>query len=170
MKSLRLSIIVAATAFGLGAGSDAAMANPAPAWIGGDAAAPRAMLSYGVYTPGDQPMLQQVQFFLWGGRHFCWYYSGWNGPGFYWCGYAWRRGHGWGGHRGWHGWDHRGHRDWNHGGGGWNHGGGNWNHGGGGWNHRDRHGDHGGWNRRGHDGDHGDGNRGNRGDGGYNRH
>jgi hypothetical protein len=51
--------------------------------------------------------------FVFGGRNFCWYDSGWQGPGFYWCGYAWRSGLGWGGARGWHGW---------HGGGGF-HGG-----------------------------------------------
>lgn len=50
--------------------------------------------------------VQQAQFFF-GGRDYCWYNSGWHGPGFYWCGYAWRRGFGWGGGRGWHGWDHR---------------------------------------------------------------
>ena len=30
--------------------------------------------------------------------------DGWNGPGWYWCGYAWRRGYGWGGGYGYHGW------------------------------------------------------------------
>lgn len=50
--------------------------------------------------------IQQVQF-LYGGRDYCWYNNGWRGPGFYWCGYAFRRGLGWGGGAGWHGWDHR---------------------------------------------------------------
>ena len=50
--------------------------------------------------------VQQVQF-LYGGRNYCWYDNGWRGPGFYWCGYAFRRGLGWGGGVGWHGW-HRG--------------------------------------------------------------
>src|ERR1700761_5419152 len=45
--------------------------------------------------------------FVFGGRNYCWYDSGWRGPGFYWCGYAFRRGLGWGGGAGWHGW-HRG--------------------------------------------------------------
>ncbi|MGA7809297.1 hypothetical protein, partial [Bradyrhizobium sp.] len=49
---------------------------------------------------------EQVQF-IFGGRGYCWYDDGWHGPGFYWCGYAWRRGFGWGGGAGWHGW-HRG--------------------------------------------------------------
>lgn len=38
------------------------------------------------------------------GRQYCWYNDGWRGPGFYWCGYAWRQGRGWGGGRGWQGW------------------------------------------------------------------
>ncbi len=45
--------------------------------------------------------------FVWGGRNYCWYNSAWQGPGWYWCGYAWRRGFGWGGRAGWHGWNHR---------------------------------------------------------------
>lgn len=46
---------------------------------------------------------EQTQF-IFGGRRYCFYLSGWRGPGWYWCGYAWRRGFGWGGPRGWHGW------------------------------------------------------------------
>ena len=49
---------------------------------------------------------ENTQFFF-GGNNFCWYYDGWQGPGWYWCGYAWRRGYGWGGGEGYHGW-HRG--------------------------------------------------------------
>ncbi len=48
--------------------------------------------------------LQNVQAYYWGGRQYCWYDDGWRGPGWYWCGYAWRRGYGWGGVYGWHGW------------------------------------------------------------------
>ena len=40
------------------------------------------------------------------GHNFCWYDGGWQGPGFYWCGYAWNNGNGWGGGEGWHGWNH----------------------------------------------------------------
>src|SRR5580692_4258112 len=47
--------------------------------------------------------VEQAQF-VFGGRNYCWYDDGWRGPGFYWCGYAWRRGLGWGGGVGWHGW------------------------------------------------------------------
>jgi hypothetical protein len=52
--------------------------------------------------------IQQAQFYF-GGRRYCWYDSAWRGPGFYWCGYAWRRGYGWGGGYGWRGW-HAGRR------------------------------------------------------------
>ena len=41
--------------------------------------------------------------FLFGGRQYCWYEYGWQGPGWYWCGYERRRGYGWGGGYGWHG-------------------------------------------------------------------
>jgi hypothetical protein len=50
--------------------------------------------------------------YLWGGRRFCWYNNAWNGPGWYWCGYAFRRGYGWGGGYGWNGWVWRGGRGW----------------------------------------------------------
>jgi hypothetical protein len=43
-----------------------------------------------------------------GGRNYCWYSAGWQGPGWYWCGYASRRGLGWGGGEGWHGWSSNG--------------------------------------------------------------
>ncbi|MCL2714584.1 MAG: hypothetical protein FWD68_08410 [Alphaproteobacteria bacterium] len=45
--------------------------------------------------------------YFYGGRQYCWYDDAWQGPGYYWCGYAWRRGAGWGGPAGWRGW-HRG--------------------------------------------------------------
>jgi hypothetical protein len=44
--------------------------------------------------------------FIYEGREHCWYDRGWHGPGWYWCGYAFRRGLGWGGPVGWHGWRH----------------------------------------------------------------
>lgn len=67
-------------------------------------AAPSAQLYDGVYRDNDQPVLEDVQFYAFGGRNFCWYDAGWEGPGYYWCGYAWRRGFGWGGGFGWNGW------------------------------------------------------------------
>ena len=40
--------------------------------------------------------VEKAQFFLLG-HNFCWYDGGWQGPGWYWCGYAWNNGYGWGG-------------------------------------------------------------------------
>jgi hypothetical protein len=48
--------------------------------------------------------------FVYLGRNYCWYPDGWHGPGFYWCGYAYRTGFGWGGPIGWRGWRHGGGR------------------------------------------------------------
>jgi hypothetical protein len=64
-------------------------------------------LPFDRYTAASVPNdIEQAQFFF-GGRNYCWYDDGWHGPGYYWCGYAFRRGLGWGGAEGWHGW-HRG--------------------------------------------------------------
>jgi len=70
---------------------------------GGAQAAPQGGLMSGVYRSGDAASLQPAQF-IFSGQNYCWYATGWQGPGFYWCGYAWRRGLGWGGGNGWHGW------------------------------------------------------------------
>ncbi len=51
----------------------------------------------------DRAPVEKTQF-LSGGRQYCFYPDGWRGPGFYWCGYAQRRGFGWGGPAGWRGW------------------------------------------------------------------
>lgn len=48
-------------------------------------------------------MIEDVQF-VFGGRRYCWYDDGWQGQGWYWCGYPWRSGLGWGGGEGWNGW------------------------------------------------------------------
>lgn len=50
--------------------------------------------------------VEQVQFVFGGHRH-CWYPDGWHGPGWYWCGYRLRHGHGWAGGEGYRGWRHR---------------------------------------------------------------
>jgi hypothetical protein len=42
--------------------------------------------------------------YVYGGHNYCWYDEGWRGPGWYWCGYAFRHGLGWGGAVGWNGW------------------------------------------------------------------
>lgn len=47
--------------------------------------------------------IEQVQF-RFGGYDYCWYDDGWRGPGWYWCGYAYRTGYGWGGPLGWNNW------------------------------------------------------------------
>jgi hypothetical protein len=73
----------------------------------GASAEPSSQLIFGVDRAGDAPLLERVQF-VFGGHNFCWYDSGWQGAGFYWCGYANRRGLGWGGGDGFHGW-HGGH-------------------------------------------------------------
>ncbi|HEX7790204.1 MAG TPA: hypothetical protein VF467_06700 [Afipia sp.] len=59
---------------------------------------------------GTSPIASDVQQaqFVFGGRNYCWYEAGWHGPGFYWCGYAYRRGYGWGGGHGWRGWNRGG--------------------------------------------------------------
>jgi len=48
--------------------------------------------------------LDEVQY-RWNGRSYCFYFDGWNGPGWYRCGWRHRRGMGWGGPTGWRGWD-----------------------------------------------------------------
>ena len=39
-------------------------------------------------------MVEKTQY-VYGGRRYCWYDNGWQGPGWYWCGYAFRQGFGW---------------------------------------------------------------------------
>jgi hypothetical protein len=75
--------------------------------VGAASAEPSSQLIFGVDRAGDAPSLERVQF-VFGGHNFCWYDNGWQGPGFYWCGYANRRGLGFGGGDGFHGW-HGGH-------------------------------------------------------------
>jgi hypothetical protein len=99
---------VAAVAVGVTAVGTRAEAGPLPAFGGLGAASDAVAIT------------ENVQYFF-GGRNYCWYDDGWQGPGWYWCGYRWRRGHGWGGGHNFHGW-----------GGGGGMGGGNWMGGGGG--------------------------------------
>lgn len=84
-----------------GAGALTLIAGAAPAATlteGGGA-----QLVVGVYDRAQPPALEETQW-VWGGRNYCWYPGGWHGPGYYWCGYAWRSGWGWGGPLGWNGW------------------------------------------------------------------
>jgi hypothetical protein len=59
-------------------------------------------LVVGVDHPGDA-VIEKTQY-VYLGHDWCWYDSAWRGPGFYWCGFAWRHGVGWGGPIGWRGW------------------------------------------------------------------
>jgi Chaperone of endosialidase len=52
-------------------------------------------------------LIAQAQY-SYGGKDYCWYDDGWNGPGWYVCGQYTVRGVGWGGGAGWHGWVHTG--------------------------------------------------------------
>jgi hypothetical protein len=45
-----------------------------------------------------------VRVYVHEGRRYCFYFEGWHGPGWYRCGFAWRRGIGWGGVYGWNSW------------------------------------------------------------------
>ena len=94
-----MSKLVSAMLFLAGAGAAGAVAAPTK---GAPAAAPSA--------------IEQTQFY-WNGREYCFYDDGWRGPGWYWCGYAWRRGMGWGGDRAWrdrhyYDFDRRDHREY----------------------------------------------------------
>jgi hypothetical protein len=88
--------------------------------LAGGASAQESALTVQVDRQGGALIPASFQLYMFGGRQFCWYASAWRGPGWYWCGYAWRNGLGWGGPRGWHGWHDRGggHGGGGHGGGG----------------------------------------------------
>jgi hypothetical protein len=76
----------------------------ASATIGGRAEAGAFGVTEGLRAAADRLAITETVQFIWNGRRYCWYPGGWRGPGWYWCGYAWRRGFGWGGPAGWHGW------------------------------------------------------------------
>jgi hypothetical protein len=63
--------------------------------------------SSGIRTAIDDLNVVQDAQFVFGGQRHCWYTRGWNGTGWYRCGYSSRRGHGWGGGEGWNGWHRR---------------------------------------------------------------
>jgi hypothetical protein len=88
-----LITIAAATAFVAGAAIMGAGVGAAPI------VAPGAIRA----ATDSVNMVESVQF-IWLGRNYCWYDDGWNGPGWYWCGYAFNSGYGWGGGYGWHSW------------------------------------------------------------------
>ena len=96
MKNLQISILAAATlALGATGAANAQSLDPS--------AASGAKLVVGVYNSAEPAQLEKTQFFY-GGRNYCWYLEGWRGPGYYWCGFNWRRGFGWGGGYGWNNW------------------------------------------------------------------
>ena len=82
--------------FALSLGLISQLALPASAELGVGGSALRDSLS-------QSSPVEPAQFF-WGGHRYCWYDFGWQGPGWYRCGFAWRTGFGWGGPVGWHGW------------------------------------------------------------------
>jgi hypothetical protein len=89
MRKLRLTLTAVLAVMGatIAGHSDAAVINPGALRT----------------AANELTAVQTVQFF-WRGRRYCWYDAGWRGPGWYWCGYRWRRGFGWGGPIGWRGW------------------------------------------------------------------
>lgn len=91
MRSLFLAATAAASLVGGALATGGAQAEQSP------------QLIFGVDRTGETPALDRVQY-LYGGQNYCWYTGGWQGPGFYQCGYAWRVGFGWGGGYGWRGW------------------------------------------------------------------
>jgi hypothetical protein len=92
MKQFRLALVLGAALGATMAFTATTQAMPAQTGLAADA--------------GNLSAVEQAQF-IFGGRNYCFYPDGWHGPGWYWCGYALRRGFGWGGVEGWHGW-HRG--------------------------------------------------------------
>jgi hypothetical protein len=52
----------------------------------------------------ETDIVDQAAVYVYEGRRFCFYFDGWNGPGWYRCGFAFRRGLGWGGTYGWRSW------------------------------------------------------------------
>src|SRR5204863_7517307 len=47
-----------------------------------------------------------VQVYVHEGQRYCFYFNGWHGAGWYRCGFAFRRGLGWGGGYGWNQWSY----------------------------------------------------------------
>ena len=91
MDKLRF-VIAAAGALAIGTFAS----GVAQAAVQGGASAIRAASESGSIT-------EQTQF-RFGGYDYCWADDGWRGPGWYWCGYAYRPGLGWGGPVGWNNW------------------------------------------------------------------
>ena len=80
----KILFVVAACAAALVAGAKESEASPA----GGAGALGNAV---------DSSMTEPAQVYVRAGRRYCFYVDAWRGPGWYRCGFAWRRGLGWGG-------------------------------------------------------------------------
>jgi hypothetical protein len=63
----------------------------------------------GIRATADTLKLVAPAQYIWNGRSYCWYDSGWKGPGWYVCSYGpWVSGLWWGGGHGWHNWSWHG--------------------------------------------------------------
>lgn len=51
-------------------------------------------------------LVEKTAIYVVEGRRYCFYFNGWHGPGWYRCGFAYRRGFGWGGVYGWRDWEY----------------------------------------------------------------
>jgi Chaperone of endosialidase len=66
----------------------------------------------GIRSAADSLKLVESVQYVWNGRNYCWYESGWKGPGWYVCSYGpWVSGLWWGGGHGWHNWHWHGHHN-----------------------------------------------------------
>jgi hypothetical protein len=92
-----LASLAAATALSAGAGSLVASQSQAAPTIVAPMTTPLQSLN-------ENSLLQDVQVYYYAGHQYCWYFDGWHGPGWYWCGYQYYNNYGWGGPLGWSGW------------------------------------------------------------------
>jgi hypothetical protein len=76
-------------------------------FAGGAQAAPQigaAVLDESTPSALLQDVAIKVRYYA--GHRYCFYFDGWHGAGWYRCGWAWRRGFGWGGVYGWNNWEY----------------------------------------------------------------
>src|ERR1700722_8206262 len=87
---------------------DAAQAGVAAGLVSGTAS-PVSQVQLAQFNPLDIPAAI-VGGLMFGGHNYCWYDTGWQGPGYYWCGEGYYQENEYGGGDGWQGW--REHRRW----------------------------------------------------------
>lgn len=104
MKPFALAVTLAASL----AGSALAEAPHVQSLAPFSAAPAASLVTHAAYYP-----------YHYAGHRYCWYDDAWRGPGWYLCGYAFRRGYGWGGVGGWRGWGHEEFRGGEYRHGGW---------------------------------------------------